>query len=251
MVARRFSAVNTIRFAALTTLAAPLLIGLAGCPSSQTPTCAPNQVFDESSGACVALGGGGNCPPGTQWNGASCAAFSCPPGAQWNGTACVAAPAPCPAGQQWNGTACVATTVPTGGACTPAQPADPTASMVATQALTALAQSKAPGMKAVGTAAAGLFQPGQCVETQVMLNPGKCYTAIASGVGVTELDVQFVLSAGPIAQPIAQDNTTGPIAVLGESPNCFKWLAPLAGPVKMVLKASAGQGPAAVQLFEK
>lgn len=242
---------NAIRIAAALTLAAPLSLALTGCPSSQTPTCAPNQVLDESSGTCVALGGGGNtCPPGTQWNGATCASVGCPPNTTWNGTACVTAQPSCPPGSQWNGTACVGVPAP-GGACTPAQAADPTAAMVASQALTALAQSKAPGMKAVGGASAGMFQPGQCLETQVTLNPGKCYTAIASGVGVTELDVQLVVAAGPINQTIAQDNTTGATAVLGESPNCFKWLAPLASPVKLVLKASGGQGPAAVQLFEK
>lgn len=243
---------HAIRFIALTTFATPFFVGLTGCPSSQTPACAPNQVFDASSGACVALGGG-SCPPGTQWNGASCAAQpqTCPPGTQWNGASCAAQPPSCPPGAQWNGTACVGVPAPTGGACAPAQAADPTAMMVASQALTALAQTKAPGMKPLGGASGGMFQAGQCVETQVTLTPGKCYTAVASGVGVSEVDVQLILAAGPVNQTIAQDNTTGPTAVLGESPNCFKWLAPIPGTVKLVLKASAGQGPAAVQLFEK
>jgi len=137
--------------------------------------------------------------------------------------------------------------------CAPAQPLDPMAAPLATQGLSLLAQQNVePGATPVGSALAGNFQAGQCLEKQVMLNPGKCYTAVAAGVGPTEVDVQLVTALpGPLAQPVAQDQGTGPTAVLGGKPNCFRWAMPAGVPMKLVLKVTAGQGPAAVQLYEK
>lgn len=233
------------------------LVSLAGCDKDK-PVCMQGQVYDEASGQCMAMQP--MCPPGTMWNGMQCAAGggqTCPAGQTWNGSMCVAGGGQqCPMGQTWNGSACVAggTGIPGlgGPGCTPAQALDPMAASAATQGLNLLAQQNAPGAKPVGGALAGNFQGGQCLEAQVMLQPGKCYTVIGTGAGPTEVDVQLQLPLPPPAnQVIAQDNSSGPMAVLGKSPDCFKNPSPFPAPMKLVLLVPAGQGMAAAQLYEK
>jgi hypothetical protein len=247
------------RFAYVAVL--PLAIaGLAGCPSNETLSCPPGQFYDSNMGTCVNQGGmGGQCPMGQTWNGQMCVAGggACPPGQVWNGSMCTAGGGQqCPAGQTWNGQACVAGggfPNPFGGSsCTPAQPADQMSAAAAGPALNAIAMQQAPGATAVGGVASGNFQPGQCIEVPVTLNPGKCYTAIGTGAGPTEIDVMLAPNLpGPLAQPIAQDNTQGSMAVLGGGANCWKSISPLPLPAKLILKVNAGQGNAAAQLYEK
>lgn len=244
------------RFAYVAVL--PLAIaGLAGCPSNETLSCPPGQYYDSNMGTCVGQGGMNQCPMGQTWNGQMCVAGGqqCPMGQTWNGQACVAGGGQqCPMGQTWNGQACVAGGgFPNpfgGGQCTPAQPADQMSAAAAGPALNAIAMQQAPGATAVGGVAAGNFQPGQCVEVPVTLNPGKCYTAIGTGAGPTEVDV--MLAPGiPMAPPLAQDNQQGSMAVLGGGANCWRSIAPLPIPAKLILKVVAGQGNAAAQLYEK
>lgn len=225
----------------------------AACTGTQTPQCAPGQFYDENLQQCS---GGATCPPGSVWNGQACTAQvqQCPAGQAWNGSMCVASTGQqCPAGQSWNGAQCVAVGIGGGSGCTPAQALDPVSGAAATQALTLLAQQKAPGMSSTpGGALSGNFQAGQCLEAQVTLNPGKCYTAVATGIGPSEVNIELAPALpGPLSQAIAQDQTNGPMAVLGESPNCFRWAAPIPVPMKLILKVPAGAGPTAVQLFEK
>jgi hypothetical protein len=259
-------------FAVFTTLA--MTGSVAACSASQSADCPPGQYYDDASGSCFAGGGqcppgqmwngqgcvvagGSQCPPGQMWNGQYCAPTTggaCPAGQAWNGQACVPQPVACPAGQSWNGQACVAV----GGGllsapCTPAQALDPSTNVIATQALTPLAMQQAPGATAVGAPASGNFQPGQCIEVQVTLNPGKCYTAVAMGSPGEEVDVQLAPAIPPPlpSVPFAQDNQTGSTAVMGGNGSCFKWAAPIPTPAKLVLRVPSGQGMAAAQLFEK
>jgi hypothetical protein len=117
-----------------------------------------------------------------------------------------------------------------------------------------LAATEAAGAQPLGAAVVGMFQPGQQLETVLQLQPGKCYTAIAVGLpAVTEVNVQLVATTPvPGMSPVlAQDQTTGTQAVLGKSPNCYKWPFPFAGAVKVLTTVAAGQGVAAVQVYEK
>ena len=43
-------------------------------------------------------------------------------------------------------------------------------------------QNAVAGSKPVGSALAGNFQQGQFLESQIQLQPGKCYTVVASGL---------------------------------------------------------------------
>ena len=120
--------------------------------------------------------------------------------------------------------------------------------------LNQLATSEAPGAKPVGSSTVGMFQPGQQLETVVTLQPGKCYTVIAVGLpAVSEVNVQLVAATPvPNMNPVlAEDQTTGPQAVLGQTPNCYKWPLPLPASAKVITSVAAGQGIAAVQVYEK
>ncbi len=99
-----------------------------------------------------------------------------------------------------------------------------------------------------------MFQPGQQLESVLQLQPGKCYTVIAVGLPtVTEVNIQLVaqMPVPGMSPVLAQDQGTGPNAVLGKTPNCYKWPFPIAGGVKVLTTVAAGQGVAAVQVYEK
>jgi hypothetical protein len=130
------------------------------------------------------------------------------------------------------------------------------AAQAVTAALLPLAAQKAmPGAKPLGSPLAAQLQQGQCIETVVSMSPGKCYSVVASGLpGIQNVDLALVpISPIPgVPQVVAaSDGSVGPTAVLGESPNCFKWALPLAGTMKLILSAPSGQGIAAAQVFEK
>jgi hypothetical protein len=144
---------------------------------------------------------------------------------------------------------------PTAAAAPLATPLDPSAAAAVQPILTQLAASKASsGAKPIGSVMAANFQQGQQLEAQVQMEPGKCYTVVGAALpGVTELDLRLVAitpMAG-MAPILAVDNTTGPQAVLGEKPNCFKWAWPIPAPVKIVVSVTGGAGLAAAQLFAK
>ena len=71
-------------------------------------------------------------------------------------------------------------------------------------------------------------------------------------MGITELDIQIVLHQPPLpAYVAAQDQDSGPQAVLGGSGSCFKNPLPVGGPAKVVVKATGGTGIVMAQVFSK
>lgn len=161
-----------------------------------------------------------------------------------------------PPGQYPPGTATAppTTTAPgtaTGAATSSATPIAPAAAAIATPALTALASAETRGMSPEGGAFAGNFQQGQTLEQPFNIEPGKCYTVVGVGVGITELDIQIVGTLGPVTQVLAQDNQTGAQAVVGSAGNCFKNPLPVGGPAKVVMKATGGTGLAVAQIYKK
>lgn len=226
--------------------AASVFVSAAGCGGSDTySSCPPGQSYDPQTGQCFSQQM--MCPPGTQPGPQGCMQVGmqqggCPPGQVWNGTMCA------PQQQQTNPGGMFGAT-----ACTPAQPADPNSAMFASQGLAPLGQQHAPGGRPVGNALVGNFQPGQCLEVQVTMNPGRCYTAVGLGAQGQEVDLQIVpaIPGGFPAPPAAADQSSGSMAVLGSGNTCFKWFAPVPGPMKFVLRVPSGQGMAAAQLYEK
>lgn len=190
----------------------------------------------------------------------------CPANMAWNGQSCV--PVQCAPNQTWNGQACVSTQTPpsTGGAGgtgpgpgpSPGKPTplDPAGAQAAIQGLDLLAKDQAPGAKPVaGTALSGNFQQGQTLEADFQAQPGKCYTVVGAGLPpIQDLDVQIV-TVSPIpgfgSPVLATDKTTGPNAVAGEKPNCFKWALMVPASLRVVVSVKSGQGVAAAQVYEK
>jgi hypothetical protein len=130
------------------------------------------------------------------------------------------------------------------------------AAQLATAALAPLAAQKAmPGAKPLGTPVAANFQAGQCLEVNVTMNPGRCYSVVATALlTVQNLDLALVPTATIPGLPqvvAASDNSAGSNAVIGEAPNCFKWALPVTGTMKLIVSVSAGQGLAAAQVMEK
>ena len=133
------------------------------------------------------------------------------------------------------------------GAATPL----PMAAML-TPGLQAIAASDAQGMAADGQSFAGQFQEGQTLEQPINIQAGKCYTIVAMGAGIQQLDIQLVAQQAPLpAVVLAQSNTTGAQASLGGKGQCFRNPLPIGGPGKVVVKATKGAGMAAAQVFVK
>ena len=181
---------------------------------------------------------------------------SCPPGQAWNGQACVVQTAPPPTTTTTTTTTPPPPPIPTGTTGPTAAPLDATAAAAAGQGLDVLAKQSAPGAKPVnGTMMAGQFQQGQILETVFNAQPGKCYTVVGAGLpNVQNLDLQIVAQSplpGFGSPILSTDQTTAPNAVAAPHPNCFKWAAPMAASLKVVMTVSAGSGPAVAQVYEK
>jgi hypothetical protein len=135
-----------------------------------------------------------------------------------------------------------------------AQPIAPAAAAAAGPLLMGLGASEAQGAQPDGGPFAGQFQEGQSLEQPINVQPGKCYTVVAVGMGVQQLDVQIVAQPAPMFPPtvLAQSQGAGPTATVGGKANgCFKNPLPFGGPAKVVLKATRGAGMAAAQVYVK
>jgi hypothetical protein len=207
----------------------------------------------DKKAAATGQPGAGQCPPGQYFDGQFCqmpgAAPGAMPGAQPGAAPTAAYPGAAPAPTAAPPPVPVATAAsgPT------ATPLDPAAASMATQALAPLAQQNAPGAKPIGSPIAGQFQQGQTLEGQVQMQSGKCYTVIGVGLPpIQNLDIQlapFMPVAGLPAAVVAQDQTVGPQAIIGEKASCYRSMFPM--PMKVIVTVSQGSGVAAVQVYEK
>ena len=115
-------------------------------------------------------------------------------------------------------------------------------------------QAEAPGASPQGGPFAGSFQEGQTLAQPLNLQPGKCYTVVAAGVGVSQIDVQLVAQPAPMFPPtvLAQSTGSGPSAVVGgKASGCWKNPLPIGGPAQVVLRATRGAGMIAAQVYAK
>ena len=108
-------------------------------------------------------------------------------------------------------------------------------------------------MQREGPVAAAQFKEGQTMEQSFQILPGKCYTVLAVGAGIQEVDIQLIaLTPVPGVSPtLAQDAGSGSNASLGGRGSCYKWSMPFGIQAKYVVKATKGQGIIAGQLFSK
>lgn len=129
------------------------------------------------------------------------------------------------------------------------------ASALADGPLAERARTDAPGMQIDGDLIAGKLAPGEVVEQEFKLQPGRCYTLIAiGGEGVQELDAAFE-TIEPVrgkASALTTDGATGNVAVIGGAGSCFAHAAddvPLA--IRWVLRVRGGSGVVVTQLYSR
>jgi hypothetical protein len=134
-----------------------------------------------------------------------------------------------------------------------AQAIDPNLAAAAATPLQVYANTEAPGMSKEGAPVAGNFQAGQTLEGQFSFQPGKCYTLVAQGVGITQLDLemQYVTPIPGINPSIAKSSQKGAQASIGGKNNCLKPLSPFPANAKFIVTARSGAGVAAAQLYVK
>ena len=139
--------------------------------------------------------------------------------------------------------------VPSSGAATPI---DPNVAGVATLPLMAYSQQEAPGMNREGNLIAGNFKEGQTLEQAFQMLPGRCYTVLAVGAGITQIDLAIVaVTPIPQASGVLAQATGNANAALGGHGNCFRWELPVGINAKFVVHAARGQGVAAGQLYSR
>jgi hypothetical protein len=116
--------------------------------------------------------------------------------------------------------------------------------------------SSSPGMTADGASVGGTFKQGDTMHLAIVLQPGRCYTIVAVGKGISELDLELMIDPGPmgVALPpsmLARDTSSGSTAVIGSGGNCFKNPMPVPVGAVAVVRATTGAGTAVAQAFVK
>jgi hypothetical protein len=115
-----------------------------------------------------------------------------------------------------------------------------------------MASKETRGMREDGAAIAVQCQAGQVYEQAIQLQPGKCYTIVGVGVGISELDVELVLHQPPAPEFVAaKDQTSGPQAILGAGGQCFRNPLPFGGPATIRIRSTTGNGVALAQVFSR
>jgi hypothetical protein len=116
--------------------------------------------------------------------------------------------------------------------------------------LRASAAQYAPGMSPEGQVAKGNLAEGGHIGFLVNMDPSRCYTIVAYGAGVTDLDVNLL--APPLYNFLAaQDGMAGSAAIIGASPRPMCPVIPMSVPYKIDLFAKKGGGSVAAQVYSK
>lgn len=111
------------------------------------------------------------------------------------------------------------------------------------------AAKHAAGMTPDGEVAKGTLSEGDHLGFIVKLDPTKCYTIVAYGAGVEELDLFLLLP--PFYNLLgSHDVSTGPAAVIGGSPKMCP-ISPIAVPYKVDMHARKGGGSVVAQVFSR
>lgn len=134
-------------------------------------------------------------------------------------------------------------------AVAPTQPAGASAGPEVDSGLRDAAAKYAAGMTPDGEIAKGTLTEGGHLGFIVKMEPTKCYTIVAYGAGIEDLDL-FLLVPPFYNLLGAHDVTTGPTAVIGGSPKMCP-ISPIAVPYKIDMHARKGGGTVVAQVFSK
>ncbi len=136
----------------------------------------------------------------------------------------------------------------------PATPILPVAAAAVAPILSQMGQAEAPGASPEGMPFAANFQQGQTLEQPITILPNKCYTVVGASLGIQQLDIALVVQPTPVMQPVTVSQSAGgggnPV-LGGKAAGCWRNPTPLTGQGKVILRATAGQGLAAAQVFSK
>jgi hypothetical protein len=114
------------------------------------------------------------------------------------------------------------------------------------------AQQNAPGMKGEGSVVRLQLNQGATGEGQITLQPGKCYTLVASSLpGVIDVAMRATLPAPMTQQVLGQNETTGPMPVVWAKDKCYRNAAPMAIPVRVEVVMKQGAGMVGFQPYAK
>lgn len=144
-----------------------------------------------------------------------------------------------------------------------AGPCDGTQVAALTAMMQGRAAAEAPGMQPEGGPICNVVPEGQAASGQIFtIQQGYCYTILGASLPpVTELDMALEMdpTSGAAVPPalaaikplLMTDTETGPNGSIGPKAACYKWVLPIPAAVRVTLKARAGSGPAAAQVFKK
>ena len=133
----------------------------------------------------------------------------------------------------------------------PALPIDVAYMFRAQSALGQVAGQHMVKMKPDGDAFAGQFNNGQVLEQAFEIEPGRCYGAVAVGVGISELEMALVLGEPPVDHVMGRDELKGWQAVIGPSGRCISNPLPATAEAKLVITAVTGQGQVLARIYSK
>jgi hypothetical protein len=116
------------------------------------------------------------------------------------------------------------------------------------KALRELAKRAAPGMEPDGPLATGTLKEKQNLQTDITLQPGKCYAIVGYSKAVKDLDLYLLLAPGILS---GQDTTDDNRPVIGGPPQPMCPVATTPVTYKLGIVADQGTGEIAVQLYSK
>lgn len=117
-------------------------------------------------------------------------------------------------------------------------------------ALDNTARGEAPGMSSEGGARSASLAEGQVAVLPITLAPGECATFIAQG-GLGLVEVDLFLTASGSRQVLAEDPSSGPIAVIGGRGACFTPPGAAPFPAELHVQARRGAGVVLVQGYRR
>jgi hypothetical protein len=116
------------------------------------------------------------------------------------------------------------------------------------QGLKEIAKKAAPGMVADGPLATGSLKEKQNLQTDVTLQPGKCYAIVGYSKKVKDLDLYLLLAPGILS---GQDTTDDNVPVIGAPPQPMCPAATIPIAYKLGIVADQGTGEFAVQVYSR
>jgi hypothetical protein len=123
--------------------------------------------------------------------------------------------------------------------------------------------TEAPKMDPEGGLLCGNVPEGGTVVSQdFTMYPGYCYTILGASLPSVQT-IKLLLAVDPagagfppalaalVSAPLMVDNSPTAMTAANAGKDCYKYVLPLPGPVKLTVTAKQGQGPVAAQVYKR